>query len=1100
MMADSWKGAGEIQWACLLMEQIGEVNLEALPLLLSAYRSVDDMAILDGQRAALKHLRQLELLPRLLSKESIRAAMMNARQAEQRGDIELAYDFSPSDLGFVRRETHAVNLNLRLQEMNRFPSAPLHELTIASADTTLVVSPGLADVRICIPEEEMPPSPAEHAAHKSAQALVFDLEDLAKTAEWMDDQDDLAGRPKRGWAGTVRKLKLRVRAPEGFEDGYTVTLAGLRHLIGLPGAGKTTLINVLCVHMARQDQRVAVFTTAIEVARQQLELLTRYLPADDVALLVGRSHDTHEGHADRIAGVVAASDSEGSGFGLTVPGMERFARGCSLRAYATGDEDAVWEDWGPETSPPCEAVMRPKVTKSGQEKMERHLCPLFSRCGRVRNHQQLVGAKVWLGHVLSTTARVPAHLTDRRISYAELLPEVLDLVIFDEADEAQANLDGQSLLRTPFLGRSGLQGANAELGLAYNQQTRRHGPTSTYLKAANRMNDNLREFVELIRDHRAAEFSGQLLNARTILYSLIRLYDTRVESGALTPLAQLWDTTVYDSIFRRDSAQLQADHIAGLLALDPEMVRNAQREMRHAFETYSAYEEEREEALTKLEGAIAPLLRVKADGRGRWMLNLLMLITLLVSDVRHMRALAAGVDPMFKHTYLPDQSAQGLGDYSTASLLGNFASISFLRGENDDNQVEMIVQDRVTRLLPERLSRAGLGVLITSATSYLPASSSYHSLTPPDYLLLPIREGREGKVTLHFTPQKDQDGRPIRVSGSGEDRDHQLCLIVQRLTARSSQGNARSSQIERDLAAIAERLSPSGMPRKAAMVVNSYDQVIHVLDTLRVANPELYRHAVGLGRARQPGRNDLVLRAEIEAAARRDDVRLLIFPMQAIGRGVNMVLGGSGKERDQAAIGVMYFLVRPHPVIGDTTLLHSLVNRATEEFDAEDLSQATLAEAVENHRLHRKELYRIIKKLLERPQQVSQLPKEARVAFTANLVVPIWQTIGRAIRGGADAEIHFVDAAWAPESAQGELDHPQSSVLVGMAQLLKAGCAAEDPHEREVMQALYGSLTTALQEMSGVLTNPRQLSADEGGWGDEDWQPEFDNDNEFEDY
>ncbi|MDL2344634.1 hypothetical protein QOL99_10785 [Deinococcus sp. MIMF12] len=1098
-MTSSWKGAGEIQWACLLMEQVGEDSLEALPLLLSAYQSVDDMTVLSGQRAALRHLRQLELLPRLLSKESIRAAMMNAQLADTRDEIELSYDLTPANLSFRRRATHEVNLGLQLAELNTPPDAPLHGLMSAPPDQTLVVHPGLADVRLRIPAEEVPPVAPMHQARKSDKPLEFPLADLERTATWMDDADRLAGRPFRDWAGTIGKLKLRVRGDTGFVDGDSLSLAGLNHLIGLPGAGKTTLINVLCVHMARQDQRVAVFTTAIEVARQQLELLTHYLPDDDVALLVGRSHDTHEGHADRIAGVVAAGDPEGSGFGLTVPGMERFARGCSLRAYATGEEEDVWDDWRPDVAPPCEVVMLPRVTRRGQDDEARHLCPLFSRCGRVHNHVQLVGAKVWLGHVLSTTARVPAHLTARRLSYAELLPEVMDLVIIDEADDAQANLDGQSLLRTPFLGRNGLQGANAELGLAYNQQTRRHGPTSTYLKAANQMNDNLREFVEVIRDPRAVEFSGQLLNARTVFYSLIRLHGLRISHDALTPLAQLWDTTVYDVAFRRDSAPTQADHVAGLLGIDSETVRTAQRMMRRAFEAYPTSDEARTEALTELEQAIALLLGFEPDGRSQWMLNLLMLITLLVSDVRLMRALAGGVDQAFKHTYLPDQAGQGLGDYSTASLLGNFAAISFLRGDNDDNQVEMIVQDRVTRLLPERLSRAGLGVLITSATSYLPQSSSFHSTTPPGYLLLPIREGRQGKLSLNFTPQHDQNGQAIRVSGAGEHRSENLRRVVDALARRSSPGNPLGSQLERDLATIAERISPPGRPRKAALVVNSYDQVIEVLDTLRQANPDLHARSVGLARARQSGRSDLVLRAEIEGAARRDNVSLLVFPMQAIGRGVNMVLGGDSPERDLAAIGVMYFLVRPHPVVGDTTLLHSLVNRATEEFDAADLEGASLSEAVERHRQHRARLYHIIKKLLERPQQVSQLPREALLAFTANLVVPVWQTIGRAIRGGADAEVHFVDAAWAPESVEGRLDRPRTSVLAGMVQLLQEGCDASDPHEREVMQALYGSLASALQHTRGLLTDPADLDDGEGGtWGQEDWQP--DQEDYFDEY
>lgn len=1094
-MTATWTGAGEIQWACLLMEQLGERCLTGLPLLLSGFRSVDTLPALRGHEVALRNLRGLELLPRMLSPESVRAAMQNARQAEERGELELAYDLTPATLTFQRRATHDTLLAMQLQELQRPQDAPEHRLTLAPAATSLVVRHGQAsEVRVRIPAAELPPAPTPHTRRERAGGLQFTLDDLALTAADMDRSDAAAGRADRGWARTIERLKLRVRGQGGFADGRTLDLAGLHHLIGLPGAGKTTLINVLCVHMARQGQRVAVFTTAIEVARQSLEILTRYLEPSEVALLVGRGHDTHESHADRIAGVVAAEDPTLGGFGLTVPGMDRFARGCSLRAYATTEEDVVWEGWGPEQRPPCEQVLRRTPQGDGTFKDQPHLCPLFSRCGRVHNHAQLVGARVWLGHVLSTTARVPAHLVGRKLSYAELLPEVMDLVIVDEADEAQANLDAQSLVRTPFLGKDGLHKANSELATAYYSRTRTHQATNRYLEAANRLDSHLREFSEVIRDPRAAEFSGQLLTSRAIFDVLARQHGRVLTSEARAALAQLWDTAVYDVLFRRENAALPTAHLARNLGITEADLLQGQQALRGAFEHYQRGEGDEDAALASLEQATRLLMGLQVDTRGRWALNLLMLISLLVTGVRRLRALAAGVDLAFKHTYLPDQGSQGLGRYSTTSLLGNFAAISFLRGETDDNQVEMIVQDRVSRLLPERLSRAGLGVLITSATSFLPESTSFHSTTPPDYLLLPIRDGRSGQVTLRFSPQKDEGGRPIRVSGAGADRDDHLRALIRSLAGRSSGAGALSSQLERDLAHVAEQLSPPGRPRKAALVVNSYEQVDLVLGALRQFNPELHARSVGLARARVPGRQDLVLRAEIEGAARRDDLSVLVFPMQAIGRGVNMVLGGEGETRDLAAIGVMYFLVRPHPTVGDTTLLHSLVNRATEDFDSLQLEGGTLTDLTRRHRLERAKLYRTIRRLLERPQQMSQLPEEALRAFTANLIVPVWQTIGRTIRGGADAEIHFVDAAWAPESAAGGLDRPTTSVLAGMQRLLAEGNADTDPHNREVLQALYGSFTRALTDMQGLLTDPKDLLAgcfaspdDAGGPDDGEW-------------
>jgi hypothetical protein len=49
----------------------------------------------------------------------------------------------------------------------------------------------------------------------------------------------------------------------------------------------------------------------------------------------------------------------------------------------------------------------------------------------------------------------------------------------------------------------------------------------------------------------------------------------------------------------------------------------------------------------------------------------------------------------------------------------------------------------------------------------------------------------------------------------------------------------------------------------------------------------------------------------------------------------------------------------------------------------------------------------------------------------------MWQVIGRLTRGGVDARVHFVDAAFAPRRAAGlRGDSPRSSLLVSMRDVL----------------------------------------------------------------
>ncbi len=80
-------------------------------------------------------------------------------------------------------------------------------------------------------------------------------------------------------------------------------------------------------------------------------------------------------------------------------------------------------------------------------------------------------------------------------------------------------------------------------------------------------------------------------------------------------------------------------------------------------------------------------------------------------------------------------------------------------------------------------------------------------------------------------------------------------------------------------------------------------------------------------------------------------------------------------------------------------------------------------------------------------------------------LVLIWQCIGRLLRGGVPARVHFVDAKWA-EVRTGLMPGPEeteaSSMLVGFARLLREAMADPDPAHAAVARALYGSFAQAL--------------------------------------
>ena len=113
----------------------------------------------------------------------------------------------------------------------------------------------------------------------------------------------------------------------------------------------------------------------------------------------------------------------------------------------------------------------------------------------------------------------------------------------------------------------------------------------------------------------------------------------------------------------------------------------------------------------------------------------------------------------------------------------------------------------------------------------------------------------------------------------------------------------------------------------------------------------------------------------------------------------------------------------------------------------------------------KKVLYNRTMRLLARPMSASMLPDEQLRPFSANLLIPILQTIGRAIRRSRPAEVYFVDAAWAPESAKEGQDSERSSVLIGMQRLLNEYVTHPDLGERAIFEALYKPFAEAFSDI-----------------------------------
>jgi hypothetical protein len=255
--------------------------------------------------------------------------------------------------------------------------------------------------------------------------------------------------------------------------------------------------------------------------------------------------------------------------------------------------------------------------------------------------------------------------------------------------------------------------------------------------------------------------------------------------------------------------------------------------------------------------------------------------------------------------------------------------------------------------------------------------------------------------------------------------------------------------------------------QRILLVVGSYDeaeQVEHVLSEALGAAPgeavvALIPDAEGDLQLRRPQAK--LRRSNVARLPSLPGVQFLVAPLQAIERGHNILVG------QEAAIGSIYFLTRPMPVPGD---LHVAIQKLNSwAMDAVPLCAAqTIGEAGVWLRSEADARWRHVSPASDRHGTYRGMEITDRTELLWTQLVLIWQCIGRLLRGGVPARVHFVDAKWAEVRAglmSGPDETEASSMLVGFARLLRDTMNDADAARSAVAHALYGSFAQALDRL-----------------------------------
>ncbi|MBW8485564.1 hypothetical protein [Actinomadura parmotrematis] len=285
--------------------------------------------------------------------------------------------------------------------------------------------------------------------------LTVSRAELRETAAWMDARERaVPGAPPGFWEDRLAELRIAPRdaAGTGFTDRDSLTLDGLLHMVGMVGAGKSTLMVLVAVWAARRPEPLRTTLVVGDVAEQlRLTALLKVLGVP-VAPVLGAS--TRETHVQRLHRRLAARgrenllDHDDAGFdelgtvcvldalrGTEAARPLRFADAPCVSLYPERPRPAAASLLPPGPAVPDEAV---PAAPSGAA----HGCPVWERCPRHHTARSAVDALVWVANPASLVqSGVPAHLNDERVRYLELACRRSDIVFVDEADAVQMRLD-----------------------------------------------------------------------------------------------------------------------------------------------------------------------------------------------------------------------------------------------------------------------------------------------------------------------------------------------------------------------------------------------------------------------------------------------------------------------------------------------------------------------------------------------------------------------------------------------------------------------------------------------------------------------------------
>ena len=733
-----------------------------------------------------------------------------------------------------------------------------------------------------------------------------------------------------------------------------LTIREVVNMVGMVGAGKSTLIKVLSFWFHQHGLRMAV---VVDTVAETLSL-QKYLSSLGVAAspLIGRS--------ERMKYINQVSQPDE--ICLSASYSQYLTPACLIDGMDEQHDAAIV--FGKE---PCYSL------KKGNQ---HYLCPYFEQCSGTKMLRDCYTASV----VVTTVAGFAAsRVGTARETFLELAMRDFDLVVFDESDRVQKTLDHFFMPETSF---NNYIRECAEDCSAYMKLSSKHREENL---AAQRYDEMQRQSVTVLScivkslHHELGAWRkityGDPFSALTLLDDL---YQTETEFKIPHAVYQ----AIYNLIDMQDEERIRQSTLWAVLDSSCKSTdefffdRMYQLWLTELGETFPRPEKNK---ARKIQDA-----RIK-------------LILRLIYFDHFIRGLSDAYEASHETSYGQNELFGFLQTrfrqqqhFLPSALCGNLFGLK----KTDEEDIILFRQFAFGRSLMKDLpylrtdqhgNPAGPHVILLSGSSWAEGSYEYHVNRPVNYIL---EADAEKRVFLEKT-RFFESGFLERISGAGDDqRVAQLRAATQKAV---------------DLI-ISEYKRKAG---KILLVVNSYAQALEVQQTLetalRKANCSARTCRMISDAINAPSGEDTVRRGEVSRFAQMN-ADILIAPAMAIERGHNIV-----DEYGHSALSAVFFMVRPMAVPDDIQQKGSKLNGLVESHCKREPQESLFAY---NARIRQFAARQWNKMSKTKAFGIAELSEDERKDVVATLFVLILQIFGRLARvtdvSRPAPHVYFIDGAF----------------------------------------------------------------------------------------